>query len=239
MPSQRPSSSKGPASTSGGTNATAPRPSSRGGSPKRAATAEGPEGVGEVHMVLKRQYITYANGHMYYRKYDTAKKAFGAWESVKDKVVSSASDGLKTLSVVRQRQAPPKGPHWSLFVHENESDKAGGRVWQVWGDHQCMTYYHSPATKLVPLLSSDSYQDHHPMNTRLTKEQEAKVDRVCNTIPAPSAPTPRDIKDNCRTWVIKVLRELVNQGVVKKDDVDNVEKLVGPAAAEAFSGSDS
>jgi hypothetical protein len=93
-----------------------------------------PEGEGEVHTVLRRQYITYANGHMYYRKYDPAKNTFTEWGAVRDKFVTKASDGLKTLSVVRQKQATPKGPHWSLCFFTRmtptrlgaESGRSGG-----------------------------------------------------------------------------------------------------------------
>jgi hypothetical protein len=69
------------------------------------------------------------------------------------------------------------------------------------------------------------------MNKALTKAQEEVVDRVCNTIRAPSAPSPREIKENCRSWVINVLRELVKHGIVKKDDVDKLEHIGGPTVA--------
>lgn len=80
----------------------------------------------------------------------------------------------------------------------------------------------------VDVLNSRSFRGFIMLNSNLSPEQVAIIDRVAKSEPPPSAPNQRAVRENCQGWTVRVLRRLQAKGVVKKHKVDEVEEQMQP-----------
>lgn len=125
------------------------------------------------------------------------------------------------LYIVRQVQADGEPYHWSLFV-ANEG-KAGAQ-YQVKGDTTMMHYMHA---KPVNMFLSESFFDSFTM-ARLTEAQAARVHHWATQETPPSAPNLAAVTENCQGWVVRVVKRLVEEGIVEPKWVLESEKMKQP-----------
>ncbi len=109
--------------------------------------------------------------------------------------------------LVRQHQAPGEPDHWSLYLaYEGQA----GTAYQVKGDALAMHYAH--ASNVNP-LTSYSFKDSYVI-ARPTTQQAARVGYWANQEAPPWAPNQAAVQENCQGWTTRVMRHLVQEGVV-------------------------
>ncbi|KAL2128951.1 hypothetical protein VTI74DRAFT_8418 [Chaetomium olivicolor] len=178
-----------------------------------------------------REYIEFSDGTSQTRKLDRVTgKPLTDWTTV-DKPPADINDpespfplqATRQLSVVAEHQAEGEPKHWSLFSHiPIHGDSTGpGQVWQVKGDAELMHFEHIASG--VDQMRSDSFAWHQVVCTDLSEEQLKRVDEICRGEKPPSAPNRREVKEHCQGWTIRVLRRLVEEGILEAEMVDGLE----------------
>lgn len=97
-------------------------------------------------------------------------------------------------------------------------------VYQVKGDALAMRYAH--ASDVNP-LTSNSFKDSYII-ARPTAQQTARVGYWANQEVPPSAPNQAAVQENCQGWTTRVIRQLVQEGVVPQNWLDFAESLKEP-----------
>lgn len=132
-----------------------------------------------------------------------------------------AQPPLLELMLVRQFQTPGEPHHWSLYLaYEGQA----GTVYQVKGDVLAMRY--AQASNINP-LTSYSYKDSYII-ARPTAQEAARVEYWANQEVPPSAPSQAAVQENCQGWTTRVIRHLVQEGVVLQNWLDFAESLKEP-----------
>lgn len=128
------------------------------------------------------------------------------------------------LALIRHNQADGEPFHWSLFVYqEGKQDK--GNVFQVTGDATSMSYAHSDQG--VDEFASESFRDHFQL-AELDARQVAMVRQSVSSESPPSAPSRREVHENCQGWTLRVVRRLVDQGLVGERWLLSLDSLRQP-----------
>ena len=176
---------------------------------------------------LGREYVEYSDGSHWSRKVDRKTgEPCSEWTVVEAPPTEEAKPPTRHLSVVIQLQTRDEPKHWSLFSHYPDSTGAGkGHVWQVKGDAEFMHPQH--ATN-VDILKSASFYWHQVLNTDLSDTQFATVDHIAKEEPAPRAESRAAVTENCQGWVIRVLRRLVEEGIVEQNKVTMLQGYMEP-----------
>lgn len=139
------------------------------------------------------------------------------WETHKPS--GQPDDGeLLLLGLVRQTQLG-KGNHWSLFVAEEGQP---GTVYQVKGDHTYMTYGHR---QNINILCSRSFRDIHQL-AELDAQKSQRVAYWANQEPPPRAETQAQVRETCQSWVIRVVRRLIAEGIVEQKWDQELQNLI-------------
>jgi len=123
------------------------------------------------------------------------------------------------LSLVRQEQPEPQGHHWLLFVAKEE---AAGTVYQVKGDHTYMVYKHRDNIKI---FHSASFRDMFHL-AQLNENSIQRVRYWAENEPPPRAASQAEVKETCQSWTLRVIRRLVEDGMVHKDWCEKLQRMV-------------
>ncbi|KAM4059899.1 hypothetical protein HRG_002481 [Hirsutella rhossiliensis] len=170
-----------------------------------------------------REYLEYSDGSLWTRKADDTT---GQWTPVEAPVAQEPEPPTRYLSVMVEHQAEGEPKHWYLLSHQTDPAGAGkGQVWQVTGDAECMYYRHTPD---VDGFNSDSFAWHQVLNSNLSHSQFATVDRIARAEPAPLAVNRAAVTENCQGWVMRVLRRLMDVGIVKESSVTILQGYMDP-----------
>jgi hypothetical protein len=168
---------------------------------------------GPIQRVGNREY-TQIEGKQWTRSVDTTQ-----W--VRVPTPPPAQPPALQLMLVREHQAPGEPHHWSLcLAYEGQA----GMVYQVKGDALAMSYDH--ASNVNP-LESVSFKDSYII-ARPTAEQAARVGYWVNQEVPPRAPNQAAVQENCQGWTIRVMRRLVQEGVVAQSWLNSAENLKEP-----------
>ena len=167
----------------------------------------------EIQTHGKRQYTTFG-GKNWKRRVGTAERMEA------DSFPSTGPSPLE-LKLVRQEQSPGEPLHWSLFL---AGEGQLGTVFQVRGDAVTMHYTHIHDTDV---LRSHSYKDSYII-ARPTEQQAARVRHWATHEVPPSAPNQAAVSENCQGWSIRVMRRLVEEGIVQLSWVDTAVSLQEP-----------
>ncbi|ODM14819.1 hypothetical protein SI65_09813 [Aspergillus cristatus] len=111
------------------------------------------------------------------------------------------------LGLVREFQ-PNEAHHWSLFVAEEGKN---GTLYQVTGDHTYMVHDHK---KDVNMLCLNSFADIHQL-AELDVLKAQMVEYWANQEPASRAESQAQVRDTCQSWIIRVVRRLIAEGIVE------------------------
>jgi len=126
------------------------------------------------------------------------------------------SEATMSLQLIRQHQIGPD--HWSLFLgYEGQP----GKVYQVKGDAIAMRHQHSAS---LNLLVSGSFKDAHVI-ANPNPQQSTRIGHWAVNEPPPSALNQGAVQENCQGWTIRVLRHLVEEGIVQQDRLTYIESL--------------
>lgn len=174
---------------------------------------------GEIKASGRRQYKT-ENGQTWTRKIGQDE-----WRLIEPLPEGLGEETRMELKLVRRRQLDGEPNHWSLFLApENQR----GSVFQVEGDATAMHYTHADKVNdYVDLTVSDSYRDSFIISYP-TEQQMARVRYWANNEPPPSALNQTAAIENCQGWTIRVIRHLVEEGIVKKGYLTDAEHMQEP-----------
>jgi hypothetical protein len=190
------------------------------------ADAESARNITDRAVRNGREYVSYADGTSFTRKLDRATgQPLSDWTAVEkpvdDEPASSSaapeSPPARYLSVIAEHQAENEPKHWSLFSHvPNTTGTGPGQMWQVTGDAEFMRFEQATG---VDRMSSPDYAWHQVLNQDLGDEQLARVDEIARAEEPPSAPNRAAVKEHCQGWTVRVVRRLVEEGIVKREGV--------------------
>lgn len=79
----------------------------------------------------------------------------------------------------------------------------------------------------VDIMHSDSFRDHFEI-AELDVSGVASVCYWANQEPPPLAPSQREVRENCQGWTIRVVRHLVEQGLVTQAWLQSLYGLMEP-----------
>ena len=80
----------------------------------------------------------------------------------------------------------------------------------------------------IDVFNSTSFHDAQIVNGNMNEHQQSRVGQVAYETTPPSAPSVREVKENCQGWVIKVLWQLQEEGMVAAEKIHSVELLKDP-----------
>lgn len=63
---------------------------------------------------------------------------------------------------------------------------------------------------------------------KLTPELEEIVKKVAANEPPPQAPSRKEVKENCQYWAIRVMKKLVELGMMDQQKVVDCQNLLQP-----------
>ncbi|KAK3902669.1 hypothetical protein C8A05DRAFT_43968 [Staphylotrichum tortipilum] len=176
-----------------------------------------------------REYISYSDGTSFTRRLDRVSgQPISDWTEVERTVEDnplSAPDPVQPryLMVIAEHQAENEPKHWSLFSHVPNAMGAGpGQMWQVTGDAEFMHFEQAAG---VDRMSSPDFAWHQVLSQDLSDEQLARVEEIVRTEKPPSAPNRASVKEHCQGWTVRVVKRLVDEGIVQREGV--VEMLEG------------
>lgn len=162
-----------------------------------------------------RDYYTDDDGATWVRRTGTD----DAWQAYTSDSPYVAPTSKPSLSLALERQVG-KRDHWLLYV---AVENMPGSVYQVVGDHEIMRY----DTQVdVDVTRSDMYRTSYILAGELDDSQQAKVKQVADGEPPPRADSLREVKETCRGWVMRVVRRLVQEGIVGAEKVEMLDGLV-------------
>ncbi|KAL8942321.1 MAG: hypothetical protein Q9211_001438 [Gyalolechia sp. 1 TL-2023] len=124
------------------------------------------------------------------------------------------------LKLVRQEQTAGEPYHWSLFL---APEGKPGDVFQVKGDAVGMHYVHAEFDILRSLSYTDSYIIALP-----TEDQALRVRYWATHEPPPRAPNQAAVTENCQGWTVRVIRRLVEEGIVQQKWLNTAVSLQEP-----------
>ena len=169
-----------------------------------------------------REYISYSDGTSSTRKLDRATgEPISDWIAVEsvDTITSSTSEPPPTryLTVIAEHQAENEPKHWSLFAHVPNAVGTGpGLSWQVTGDAEFMHFEHAAG---VSRMESPDFAWHQVLSQDLSEGQLVRVDEIARAEKPPSAPNRAAVTEHCQGWTVRVVRRLVEEGIVERDGV--------------------
>lgn len=99
-------------------------------------------------------------------------------------------------------------------------------MWQVKGDALCKQMN---CVKGVKALEGENLYTYHTLHADLSEAQLKMVREASRWEKTPGAESQEDVKENSQGWCVRVLRRLVEMGVVKKEVVDEIEGRMDPS----------
>ncbi|KAH6623114.1 hypothetical protein F5144DRAFT_496204, partial [Chaetomium tenue] len=87
-----------------------------------------------------------------------------------------------------------------------------GQVWQVKGVAELMRYSHASN---VAIMDSTTFEWHQTVNTKVSAAHAARIGEFAGVEPPSRAINRASVTENCQGWVIRVLRRLVEEGMVE------------------------
>ena len=150
---------------------------------------------------LGRSYATTTNGQQWTRSRQ------GEWKLASGAVpLLCVADPPLQLLLILEHQSEGEPKHWSFFL-AREGYK--GYMFQVTGNAEKMRYANAED---VALLTSPSLAEAILIKDDVTEQQEETIRACFAQVPPPSAESARDVRRNCQTWCIVVMKRLVGQG---------------------------
>ena len=132
------------------------------------------------------------------------------------------TEKLLQLSLVRLRQGQNQPHHWLLFVHrENEA----GDVFQVTGDALNMRYDHA---NNIDIMRLENFHDSFLLKSDLSATHLQTIKDFVVHEPPPRAENQRDVKENCQGWTIRVMRDLVDSGMIGEKWIESAKDMMDP-----------
>ncbi|KAG6358195.1 hypothetical protein INS49_014079 [Diaporthe citri] len=177
---------------------------------------------------LSKEFATTKSGTSYVRTLnpDGTKTA---WKKVEAPPDNTQPDSrTKQLYLVRHNQAEGEPFHWSLETADVEGGDLEGNVYQVSGDAEFMDYRPNQDGVPVPTLSNPDIRDYFVLVPKLTPELEDIVKEVAAAEPPPQAKSRKEVKENCQYWAIRVMKKLVELGMMDSQKVVDCQKLLEP-----------
>lgn len=162
-----------------------------------------------------REYAEYQNTTYYSRR-------VGTHEWVKAEDLAGPVEPALKLSLIRQRQSFGEPFHWALLVYMDNSTI--GSVYQVKGDATLMHYHFAEG---VDLFNSQSFHDYFELAT-LSQTGADWVRYYANREAPPSAPNQAQVSENCQGWAVRVVRNLIQQGIVDGSWYDRLIAMMQP-----------
>ena len=89
------------------------------------------------------------------------------------------------------------------------------------GDAIAMRYQHALA---VNILASVTFKD-TTVIAEPNAEQASRIAHWAVNVPPPSAPNQAAVEENCQGWIIRVVRHLVEEGIVEDNRLTYIESL--------------
>lgn len=177
---------------------------------------------------LSKEFAITKSGTSYVRTInpDSTKTA---WKKVEAPPANTQPDSrTKQLYLVRHNQAEGEPFHWSLETADVEGGDLEGNVYQVSGDAEFMDYRPNQDGVPVPTLSNPDIRDYFVLVPKLTPELEDIVKKVAAAEPPPQAKSRKEVKENCQYWVIRVMKKLVDLGMMDTQKVVDCQNLLEP-----------
>jgi hypothetical protein len=177
-----------------------------------------------------REFISYSDGTSYTRKLDrSTNQPISDWTAVEapvDDKTPASEPPTRYLSVVAEHQAENEPKHWFLFLHvPNALGTGPGQVWQVTGDAELMRFEQAAG---VDRMSSPDFAWHQVLSKNLTDEELDRVDEIAKGEKPPSAPNRAAVTEHCQGWSVRVVKRLVEEGVVEGRLVGVLEGCMDP-----------
>ncbi|KAL4967147.1 uncharacterized protein BDV14DRAFT_198244 [Aspergillus stella-maris] len=126
------------------------------------------------------------------------------------------------LSLILEHQDPGSPKHWSLFLsHENSP----GDIFAVTGDAECMHYSFSESP--INLTLSEAFANIYHL-AEIAQDQVGIVREVARGEDPPKAKDRASVRENCQGWVVRVLEGLSGRGIVAREKVGMVSRMLEP-----------
>ncbi|EPE04032.1 hypothetical protein F503_04880 [Ophiostoma piceae UAMH 11346] len=171
-----------------------------------------------------RQFVVYSDGTQRTRRVDKYGTALGEW-TLLEPVPPEEPEPLQ-LHVVARHQAEGEPKHWSLYAVRRGADgSTSGQVWQVTGDAEHMIYDHGDD---IDLFNGADFAWQQTVNTDLSEESFVKVDEMARSEPPPRAESRKEVTENCQGWTVRLLRRLVDTGIVAPEAVVSLQGSMDP-----------
>ncbi|KAK4126632.1 hypothetical protein N657DRAFT_643418 [Parathielavia appendiculata] len=203
--------------------------------------------IEDINTIIKRsvcngrEFVTRSDGTSWTRKLDRAtNQLVSDWTPVEQPPADTEPSqseqrqqqqrlAARYLSIVAEHQAPNEPKHWSLFTHilpaNSTTDTARGQVWQVKGDAELM--HHDYAAD-VDQLNSPDFAWHQVLRDDLSEEEFRRVDEIARAESPPRAVNRAAVREHCQGWVVRVVKQLVKEGIVKEGIVAGLEAVMDP-----------
>lgn len=126
------------------------------------------------------------------------------------------------ISLAHEIQGPGEPLHWSLYIARESQP---GVVYQVRGDAEFMGYQHIKIP--VDITSSESFGGLYQL-AAITEEQAMVVEQIANSEAPPKAENRASVKENCQGWTIRVLKKLIQRGIVPAEKLQMATSMMEP-----------
>lgn len=163
-----------------------------------------------------REYLV-QDGTAYYTRLRNSKAEWTPYEP-RDQPYQTHEEEAMRLVLVLEDQPGPK--HWSFFISREGQP---GTVYQVTGDHTDMRYGHIENTNL---LTSETVFRSYVLAENLSDAAVQHIQDSVHQEPPPSAPSQKEVKENCQSWCIRVMRRLVEAGIIGDGWIQSATAMV-------------
>lgn len=169
-----------------------------------------------IKTVLGNQFAS--DGHRQYIR----KKGTEKWVPVAalPSPPSFEANPNKFLFLMVQAQVDQRD-HWALQVSKEGEP---GTVYQVVGDHELMQF---SRVENLNLQTSKSFRTAYILGS-IDEDQAKMIDYHCRNEQPPSAPNRAAVTENCQRWIVRVLKRLGEDGVIKQSSIGLAESILQP-----------
>lgn len=94
------------------------------------------------------------------------------------------------------------------------------------GDSTYMTYRTRDNFDIIH--DTGSFHDHYILSSNVNDHQFATVKQVCESEQPPHAKTMHEVTENCQGWTLRVLRRLVQAGVITEAKYEMAAQMQEP-----------
>ena len=82
------------------------------------------------------------------------------------------------------------------------------------------------AKENVNIFASTSFRDAYTIQSDMNEHQQARIAQLARNTSLPRAPNPREIAENCQTWVLKVLWQLQKEDIISESNIYVIQSLL-------------